>query len=47
MQNAATVGIQVGQENLKPIETRAGFWLTVFVYEKKGRINSKDLELGG
>jgi hypothetical protein len=47
MQYAATVGIQARQENLKPIETRAGFWLTIFVYKKKGKIHSEDFELGG
>jgi hypothetical protein len=34
MQYAATAGIRVEQENLKPIETRVGFWPTVFECEK-------------
>jgi hypothetical protein len=47
MHYAATVGIRVGRENLKLIETKVGFWPTVFECEKKGRIDSEDLELAG
>jgi hypothetical protein len=47
MHYAAIAGIRVGRENLKPIETRVGFWSTVFECIKKGRIDSEDLELAG
>jgi hypothetical protein len=47
MHYAATAGIRVGRENLKPIESRAGFWPTVFECEKKGKIEAEDLELAG
>jgi hypothetical protein len=47
MHYAATAGIRVERENLKPIETRVGFWPTVFECEKKGRVDSEDLELAG
>jgi hypothetical protein len=47
MHYVATPGIRVGRENVKPIETRVGFWPTVFKCEKKGRIDLKDLKLVG
>ena len=44
MHYAASVHeIQVERENLKTIKPSAGFWLTVFEYEKKGKIASEDL----
>jgi ABC-type taurine transport system substrate-binding protein len=47
MHYVVIAGIRVGWENLKPIETRVEFWPTVFECEKKGRIDSEDLELAG
>jgi hypothetical protein len=47
MHYAATTRSRVGQENLKPIETRVGFWPAVFECQKQGRIDSEDLELAG
>ena len=47
MHYAATAGIRVRRENLKLIETRGGFWPTVFEFEKKGKFGSKDLQLAG
>jgi hypothetical protein len=47
MHYTATVKIRVRREDLKPIKTIAGFWPTVFAYEKKGKIDSKDLEFTG
>jgi hypothetical protein len=35
MHYAATAGIRVARENLKPIESRVGFWPTVFECKKK------------
>jgi hypothetical protein len=45
MHYAASAGISVGRENLKTIKQRAGFWPTVFECEKKGKIDSEDLEI--
>jgi hypothetical protein len=45
MHYAATAGIRVGHENLKPIETRGGLWPVVFEFEKKGQFGSEDLQL--
>jgi hypothetical protein len=47
MHYAVTAVVRVGRENLKLIETRIGFWPIVFECEKKGRIDSEDLELAG
>jgi hypothetical protein len=45
MHYVTTARIRVERENLKPIETRGGFWLTVFEFEKKGKFGSEDLQL--
>jgi hypothetical protein len=42
---ASSAGISVGRENLKTIKPGAGFWPTVFECEKKGKIDSEDLEI--
>jgi hypothetical protein len=45
MHSVASTRICVGKENLKSITPRSGFWPTVFECEKKGKIDSEDLEI--
>jgi hypothetical protein len=45
MHYVASIGISVGRENLKTIKPGTGFWPTVFECEKKGKIDSEDLEI--
>jgi hypothetical protein len=45
MHYVASARISVGRENLKTIKPRAGFWPTFFECEKKGKIDSEDLEI--
>jgi hypothetical protein len=45
MHYATSAGICIGRENLRTIKPRVGFWPTVFKCEKKGKIDSEDLEI--
>jgi hypothetical protein len=45
MHYAASAEISVRRENLKTIKPGAEFWPTVFQCEKKGKIDSEDLEI--
>ena len=45
MHYAVIGGIRVGRESLKLIKVETGLWPTIFEFEKKGKIDSKDLQL--